>query len=396
MKISQRYIEMNKFIQFWANICKQNPDYEINYVNVYNELIRLGVDSKDRFVDNDVNGNFDYWEKTFSNNINTKVFVAPQWTYFCQFINDRDSGHSLHNDMEYIKIYVPLDGKHILKGAQMIFEFLSLNDIKHLSKIGKHIRFDNIVIRVTSSEDALRVQKFIDNNAYIQEGLIPPNPFAFNQNGIAYVCDGKLSYNSTISKLITLYFKEKKYDLESAELQDFISFVYNYYENTFMNVGGLNRVINDFEINKNIANTSDVNFSNTLRNYKQIFELFLKSIDLDFNFEHLNCHFIENKRQYQANNDEFYQKLQSSSDNNFSLITEAYKTMKMKYGNLQALNGIIKYLKSGNGIYLTRKNNIRERILNSNVRIQFLHQAELQGITISDLLDSLVQEYSFH
>ena len=37
---------------------------------------------------------------------------------------------------------------------------------------------DNIVIRVKDEKSARLIKQFIKNNPYIQEGLLPPNPFA--------------------------------------------------------------------------------------------------------------------------------------------------------------------------------------------------------------------------
>ena len=161
MKINERYVEMERFLQFWVDIYKQNPNYRISRTSVYDRMIKLGVSENDRYYNNSKNGNFDYWVTNFSNN-KTKVFVNADWPYFCQFINDWSIDKSIYFNDEHIKMYIPLDGEHIKLGTQMIFEFLSENDIKHISKVGKEIRFDGIVVRLASSQDAQKLQKFLD------------------------------------------------------------------------------------------------------------------------------------------------------------------------------------------------------------------------------------------
>ncbi len=48
----------------------------------------------------------------------------------------------------HIKLYIPLDARHIYRGVDQIFNFLSENDISHVSKVGSAIRNDDIVIRL--------------------------------------------------------------------------------------------------------------------------------------------------------------------------------------------------------------------------------------------------------
>ena len=70
--------------------------------------------------------------------------------------------------------------------ANELFEFMARNNIYNVSKIGKHPRFDNIVLRIYNKKDASRIQYFIDNNELIQRNLLPPNPFAIIKNNIEH------------------------------------------------------------------------------------------------------------------------------------------------------------------------------------------------------------------
>ena len=52
------------------------------------------------------------------------------------------------------KLYIPLDKEHIFDGANQLFDFLIREKIPHVSKIGKYISMDDIVVRVDTPENA--------------------------------------------------------------------------------------------------------------------------------------------------------------------------------------------------------------------------------------------------
>lgn len=390
MTINKRYIEMERFLQFWVDVYRQNPGYEINHSNVYEKLIRLGVSEKDYYYDSSYNGNFDYWVKNFYGNKNTNVFVSDNWSYFCQFKNDRTNGTSLKEDLEHIKMYIPLDSEHIKNGSEMIFKFLSENNIMHLSKVGKAIRFDDVVIRLTSMEDALKLQKFIDENDYIQKGLLPPNPFAFNNNNIAYACDGRLSYNSTISQMIVIYFNERKNDLSKVGLQDFIDFIYKYYQDVFITKKDEHKCIEDFDLSDKEKTFGEIYLY--IQNYKQIFELFIKTMHPDFKIQHLNNQFMSNKKERESLIRKISEMEQEKSEEYeiSSIVLKGYYIMAAKYGNEFAKKNIIKYIETGEPIYLTRTGQVRETFLNLNVRLYLLKKAEQNMTTILETLNNII------
>ena len=122
---------------------------------------------------------------------------------------------------------------------------------------------------------------FIKNNSYIQEGLLPANPFLFNLDGIAMAVDGKISYNSTVATLIQLYINQKisSQSLGTVGVDDFYAFVENYYNYVFSSSQGLYKLTADF--NTGGYNTSEYQFLN----YKNVIELILKSHKKNFTFE---------------------------------------------------------------------------------------------------------------
>ncbi|MEE3344082.1 MAG: hypothetical protein VZS44_08350 [Bacilli bacterium] len=128
-----------------------------------------------------------------------------------------------------IKMYIPMDYVHIEGAANRIFDFLNKNKIKHSSKVRDEISFDDIVVRVNNKEDALKLQNFIDNDEYIQEGMIKGNSFAFSNNGVNYVFDGNTSFNSVLSELLIMYINDclnnNFVDVDSVSADGFLKFI---------------------------------------------------------------------------------------------------------------------------------------------------------------------------
>ena len=186
---------------------------------VYNYLRNLGIGNPPKNIVN--NSFFNRWISRFSKKKNIDVFVSPDWKYFCQFTNG-------NREYDCIKMYVPLKSTHIYEGANRIFDFLAKNNIAHESKISSDVRTDDVVIRLFKAGDAQKLQKFIDKDKYIREGMLKVNPFCFNNNGVGYAFDGYLSYNSVLSTTIAKYINERILmgaSLEQINIADFSSYI---------------------------------------------------------------------------------------------------------------------------------------------------------------------------
>ena len=143
-----------------------------------NKRMNSDISDRDAFSDKDF---FSRWCRNFENKNNIKVYCASNWKSFCQFENGnlRDDGTN-----DYVKVYIPLDYAHIYEGVNKIFNFLADSNIKHQSKVSRHIRFDDVVVRLSCLEDAKKLQAFIDKDPYLKEGMIKPNAFTFSKNHI--------------------------------------------------------------------------------------------------------------------------------------------------------------------------------------------------------------------
>lgn len=363
---------MNEFLRYFRDIAFQNPNHELSYKEIYDKLTKLGV----KEVGKTINDKFKSWISFFKNSEDVEVKVADNWTYFCQFIS-KDKIAKRAN--EHLKVYIPLDSSHIERGAIDIFKFLADEKISHVSNIGSHVRFDNIVIRLIDPKDLAKLLIFVKENKYLQEGLIPANPFTFNINGLALAVDGSLSYNSTIASLIKCYINDCKHKniLDTVNVDGFTNFVRNYLEKAFTSIDGI-RMLNEEFLDKDEISLS----ASKIVNYKNVIELILKTMNKNFTFndyiEHYqNCRNPEKQEMKILRVIHILTKMEKEDEEKNShererqvvqTIREILTIMGNKYGQAIALSNLKKYIDSEDAMRITREGNLRERISNSTFR----------------------------
>ena len=279
-----RYNDINSFLLMVRDYLKDNPGLTNEERNnlIYKLLTHQGVSIEDQQRDFSNDGTFNRLLYYFNNRNHLRSFVHPQYSYFCVIKNDKGQ---FRDNAESIKIYVPQDANHLENSARLIFDYLDKNNFCHHSKIGKHVRFDDIVIRMKDKNEALKLLNFIRNNKYIQEGLIKPNPFAFSHNNIAMACDRDMSYNFTVTSLINLYMKniEENNAFDRVSVEDYIRFVNIYYRYHFIKYNDLGDTIGDFNLEG--ASYNDIPSNEKIVNLRDIIELHLKSMDPSYTQE---------------------------------------------------------------------------------------------------------------
>ena len=338
--------KINDFLKFWQQILIENRNMDLKKTNVthiiYNYLIKLGVSDNDKYKNNQEF--FSKWIDYFKNKKNINVFISPTWQYFCQFING-----DVYKMNNYIKLYIPVDYNHLYRSGIEIFDFLEKNNISHLSKIGQEIRFDNIIVRLTNINDAKRLINFVNNNSYIQEGLIMPNPFSFNINNIAITSDGNISYNRIICAYIRLYLSYMKDNnlIQEINAISFITFIKNLYQSKINNITNNNELFTQFELHNN----------KELIDLKNITELIISSYK-DYSLEDFNG---------------FYNKIISKEQTNYELedeleinklLLKALEIMSNKEDKKTAIQRITRLLETDNYNYITNEKNLRYQLLN--------------------------------
>ncbi len=360
--------EIERFLHI-IKTAAENGEY-ISSRFVYSNLIRMGR----RVVDTSrIANNFDDWINHFKNIPNIKVFVQDNWRYFCQFTNDDYNQISPHN---MIKMYIPVDDKHINEAAKRIFTFMSENNMIHHSKIGSEVRFDDIVIRIDSKENAKKIEDFVMRDQYIMEGMMKPNPFAFNNGYISYAWDGELSFNDTVSKYISNYINDLKKNnhLNEASYRGFVAYVGSVYKEVFKENKNQNKYINDMQ----------VEYLDEIDNYKKVTELLLESMMPDKKQKD----FFETYDRIVFGKEALSGKLQSDFE-------KIYHMLVTKYGSYEADVRIIRFLETGNYNYFTREHGIRNYMTDNNITMDMVRELYItlpEKIHESKVLESAMKD----
>lgn len=248
---------INDFLRLIAEISKNGVVIDSNLV--YSNLITLGTNKTS------IENYFTTWQNRFANNPNIDVFVQPDWKCFCQF---KGKGMNPQPDTE-LKIYIPLDESHVYHGVNKIFDYISKNRIPHKSKVGKHTRFDDLVIRVDSVNALAAIRRFAETDQYIREGLIEINPFAITDGLISFAWDSTMSYNRVVSEWISEYINSMKDNLDFVSYSSFLEYIAIRYNEVFQNGVGINSFYSDRKMDNTVSD---------LVTYQRITELLMISL----------------------------------------------------------------------------------------------------------------------
>lgn len=366
---------MNEFLLFWRDLAKENPHLRFDSPSfrktIYHHLIRLGVSEKEKTFNANKQGLFDDWTNTYQKKENISVFVDPNWSYFCQFVNVKQKTN-------FFKIYIPTKAEYLKDNAKIIFDYLKNNNIAHLSKIGQEIRFDNIVIRLERKEDVLPLLTFLQNNQKIQKGLLPPNPFAFTKDNIALAYDGNLSYNQIICSYIRLYisYKKKTNTLDSVNADDFISFIKTYYNSNLKDMANLYEIANEFDEDERHHVFYDI---------KDITKLIVSAYSKDFNYNDYLQLVEDNSKKYLPR-----QKNENNQNINDFLL-KAYQIMCSKYNQENVMEMMNAYITTGNPLYITSKDNLRNLVIEYKLREKMLVILQNTKLDFKAYLNSLIK-----
>lgn len=189
------------FLKDCYQIYKNNPCPKEEFTNIIYNLLKC----YNNVISEDIEYYFPYWiNRSKEHYKTTTVFQDENWKYFCQFTNEEyDSQTIIESDP--IKLYVPLKKEYIYAGVNRIFKFCDQNDIIHKSKVSKEIRTDNVILRIKEKEDAIKVINFINNDRYLKEGSLTPNPFLIQDGNIGIAIDNYNSYNFEVATWISKY-----------------------------------------------------------------------------------------------------------------------------------------------------------------------------------------------
>ena len=361
----KRIEEIERFLKLIAEISKN--DIEIDSKLVYSNLISIYSPKEN------INDCFSKWIEQFSNKDNIDVFIEKENPYFCQFASkeNEESGYNL------LKIYIPLDKKHIYFGVNSIFDFLLKNNIEHYSKVSSHIRFDDVVLRVKNKDAIDKINAHINADEYLKNGLLNTNPFAFIDNNISVTWDGFLSYNSVVSDWISSYINtlKEKNMLNSVSFISFYQFLLKEYNKIFVSGESIIKFSDLIFVEKDKTLASFGTLG--LVNYKDITKILIMALNIDNKVD--TFYDLYNEIISQKHIDTESEKMHKLyvNDNTYSSITNAHKeAFDYAYMSISkikspkyAIQCFKDFIENGDYRVFTRNNNIRQTIKNSNLII---------------------------
>ena len=115
------------------------------------------------------------------------------------------------SDTEYVesavKMYIPVDAKHLKETYLDLNSYMKKNNIKSNSKARNRAANDDIVLRLFDRNSVETMKNYIKGNPNIRKSIIDTNPFfAHDELGIGYSMDGKrTSVNNELSMLLSRY-----------------------------------------------------------------------------------------------------------------------------------------------------------------------------------------------
>ena len=200
--------EMDSFLKKLYRISVEG-NIKLTSSMIYNLMKDYGLKSSDfeqPGKPKDVMPYFENWQNVFQNAQSMHVFVDQKSSGFCQFV----SNDSLKKSKKFIKLYIPIDYKHLYNGVIDLFSFIDKSEISHESKVSHNTRSDNVIIRLREDDyqSAKKIINYINSNQYIKEGLNVTNPFVPTINGIGFMIESGISYNWAIANLCQAYIDE--------------------------------------------------------------------------------------------------------------------------------------------------------------------------------------------
>ena len=384
---------MEDFFDFWRTIIKQNPNFDLNSLNnrdsIYSTLVFFDTKPEDNDTTIVEDGVFDNWVKYYNDIDEVSVLFDENDPCYCYFNN---TSKKIYHANDCLILYVPLDHDHIENGVNIIIDYLTQNDIAYIAKVNKKIRSDDVVISLNNPKELEQLCKFIEETPFIQEGLIKPNPFIFHYKNLAISTGNTLSYNSVLALYIKLYIQARKKEdnIDQISNQDFIQFINDYYNNTFVKQCNKDEIITTFAL------TNNSSFSTEVINIKNITELIIKGNTDGFTFDNLIEHYNKYKDTSFINNElektNHNELTEEDIDATNSLLKQALDIMNTKFDKDNAIKRLNDYIFNNSEQLITRDQNLRSKLVNSSLRVNMLYILNNNKVNLSEYLDSLENE----
>ncbi len=363
-----RSIQMDEFLQYWAKIYMQNPNYPIDKDVLYSALMEYGLTDYEKQNPN-IHPLFQAWENYFHNNPSLLVYHDQRQSNFLQFRSRGDLG------TQHVKLYLTYPPDKMEYCVKKVFEYIANNRMVNGSKVANRVRSDSIVLRMTNYDDALKVMDFINRDPELVMYARPTNPFMMRNGKVGVSYDDNISYNSTLMMMMSQYFEYCRQNncLHKVNHKDFRNYVSAYAQNTFRNANNLLKFQSLPDVAKMSKRFSTI--GDCLLNYEQVLKLITMQLDGNMNMERYRSFYMDAK-DYSKNRQmvDYYNQLLNNSPKKddslestasmeeIALINGYIEFAKKKYGSDTAVIAYLKkYTEENNINAITRDGNFRKR-----------------------------------
>lgn len=207
---------VQKFLDMLVEFVRSNPSFKITDHFVYAQLVSFRLGNQVPFTN--IEKYFRNWISSFQKHPVIDVYRDKTNPYICHFSSKREAKCK-------IKLYIPFSEETIKDGVMDLFSFLTNENIIHDSKVLSFIRNDNVIVKVSTIEDANKIVKYLKKNPYLSEGLLNSNPFLIPCYKIGVIMDNHYTYNIEICKVISAILEELHIRKELEHLD--VSFLRN-------------------------------------------------------------------------------------------------------------------------------------------------------------------------
>lgn len=334
----------NIFLNHLSKIYKQNPNLPIYSDTIYYELIRFKANDENKYQnvkETNLLGVQVKLNNHLKNNPSLEIFSNG---YYLIIENRKgsDSKSFYHIINNSIKMYIPVNAEDLYPVSLKLINFLTSENIIMQCKIAKKMRNDALVLSIETKEAILKVEGYLKKLKLHSE--VEPNPFLFQRKNIAFTIDKGVSYNKALSKLLSLYFtnKRKTNTLDEVDSSDFTLFVKRQVQ--ILSGAGKKSIMNKYEI-KSLEK---------FNSFIIISELILKTLEDSLTLEEIFS--------YQST-----EELKENDEKDFAGDKEKILYVIDRLSNIYDLKKvhliIMKYIETGNTNLFVREENIRKVVI---------------------------------
>lgn len=251
-----------------------------------------------------------------------------------------------------------------------IILFLNKKKIRFNAKLKIYDNVGYMSIVIMNPDDALKVIDFA--NCKLNKYIYASNPLLFSYDNVMISLHEEYSYLEILARYLYNFILDMNKYGKEIDYNSFKDFMINNYF----------KISNQIDMYKYLDfNSRDIKLSKFFTNLDEITNIIIYIFN-GSDFDDFKTYFYKLKKKKKSSY-ENYDNISECSQ----LFEELVKKMYLNYGEDYTRINVNKYLKTGNNEYITRKDDIRNRVMSSNLFMIYLHQIPVDE-RINQIIDS--------